>query len=299
LDSYYRALLAETMVKVNERSLTRKQEVYDLLDRNFKAGSGAKAQSLAALADVKMQNTELITARQNAAAVKMMLNAMIGRPVAEEMVLDTAATLTSVADAAVPSDADAIAEALRNRGDLESLDYFRKANEGGVKIYKAMYLPTIAASGSVGIGGTDLKDMVDWDKRNWSIGAVMSWQFFDGFANSAKAAQYQSDVNKLDLAKSTIAKMLEIEIRSAIQECAAADTNINASQEAFAAASESYDLTSSNFAQGSGQLVDLQQSEERLRLAEMGKLSARYRYMKSRAALQVAMGKDIIKLEDK
>jgi outer membrane protein TolC len=84
-----------------------------------------------------------------------------------------------------------------------------------------------------------------------------------------------------------------------LTECTAADGNLNASREIFAAVQEAYDLTNENFKQGSGQFAELQLAEERLRQGEMGIMNARYRQMRSRAALLVAMGRPIIAMEGK
>ncbi len=74
---------------------------------------------------------------------------------------------------------------------------------------------------------------------------------------------------------------------------------LSASREIFAAVQEVYDLTNENFKQGSGQFAELQLAEERLRQGEMGIMNARYRQMRSRAALLVAMGHPIIAMEGK
>jgi outer membrane protein len=299
LDVFYRTLLAQMAAGISEHSLSRKQDLCAFLDGNFKLGSGSKAQLLAAIADASTQKADLITARQNVRSAKMNLNSFIGRPITDDFELDTSAAVPISVKEGIPAESDAVGAALKNRGDMESIEYFKKANIGGAKLYRAMYLPNIAATGSLGISGRALEDMIDWDNHNWSLGVAMQWSFFDGFANSAKAAQYQSDADKLAILQNSLTKMLEIEVRAAVQECAAADTNIVASQDAYAAAKESYELMNGNFKQGSGQLTDLQQSEERLRQAEMGLINARYRLTKSRAALQVAMGNDIVKLEDR
>jgi outer membrane protein TolC len=128
------------------------------------------------------------------------------------------------------------------------------------------------------------------------LGLGLSWTLFDGFANSAKAAQYVSDANKMDLAYHTLTNLIEIEIRSDIKDCSAADSNYVASQVMFNAAKESYELTNSNFKQGSGQFADLQLSDETLRQAELGLVNAKYRQIRSRAALMIAMGQDIVQL---
>jgi HAE1 family hydrophobic/amphiphilic exporter-1 len=298
LDTYYRALLAQMTVQVDERSMARKQELSDFLDRNFKMGSGSKARLLSALADVKSQWADNITARQNARAAMMYLNALIGRPIADTLQLDTASTPAALQAATLPSEQDAVQSALGRRGDLRAFEYLAKANAGGAHIYRAMYLPSIAAQGSLGFSGTDLPNLFDWDKYgNWTIGVGLQWAFFDGFANSAKAAQFRSDARKMQILHDSFSRLIEIEARTALQECAAADSNLTASQQALAAAQESYDLTNSDFKQGSGQFADLQLAEERLRQAELGRLNARYRSARSRAALLVAMGNDLVALE--
>jgi outer membrane protein TolC len=65
----------------------------------------------------------------------------------------------------------------------------------------------------------------------------------------------------------------------------------------FSAAREAYDLTYDNFKQGSGQLADLQRVDDQLQLAELGLINARYRQIRSRAALLVAMGQNIITID--
>ncbi|MDD5673886.1 MAG: TolC family protein [Chitinivibrionales bacterium] len=299
LDVYYRTLLSEMAFKISERSLARKKELYDFLDRNFKAGSGNKAQVLAALADLKNQWSDMITSRQTVGAAKMNLSSLLGRSLTDSIELDTAATMPEMLTVPMPATQDAVKSALVQRGDLGALAYLEKANFGGAKIYNAMYLPSIAATGSFGTQGTKPEDLYNWDSRTWTVGIGLQWTLFDGFSNSASARQYQSDGRKLEIVHDAFSKMIEIEVRTCLAECTAADSNQTAAQEALAAATESYALTNNNFKQGSGQLADLQLAEERLHQAEMGGMNAHYRLIRSRAALQVAMGNDIVKLEDK
>lgn len=297
LDAFYRVVLADMTVAVSHHSLTRKTELFEFLDRNFKLGSGAKAQVLMTQSDVKGASSEIITAQQNANAAHMMLNALMGLSLTEAVQLDTSLQ-PSIMNQPLPASEDAVRSALERRGDLCALDYFAKANAGGVKILRATYLPDLSATGLFSVGGDSLKHLVDWDKRSWSVGVGMTWIMFDGLQVRSLMQQYRSDVRKLELAQKAVSKMIEIEILTAISECAAADSNLIATQEMLAAATESYELTNENFKQGSGLFSDLQNAEERLRQAETGTVNARYRVLRSRAALQVAQGKDIITLEE-
>ena len=68
------------------------------------------------------------------------------------------------------------------------------------------------------------------------------------------------------------------------------------SKEAYEAALESYNLTNDNFKLGSGVFSDLKFADEALQKAEVGLIQARFNQMRSRAALLIAMGREIISL---
>jgi outer membrane protein len=294
-DAFTQALLAERAKAVSEQSLARKKERYDFLERNFRLGSGSKAQVLALKADVAGQITAVLIAQRDAQTAHMYLNALMGRPVVDSSEFDTTTGQSALLTSPEGQMHEAVAAALANRADVKSLDLLKKSTEGGVKILRAMYYPSIAGFGSLGYSKYESESMfkMDW-KTNWTLGVGMQWTFFDGFAYNAKAAQYASDARKLEIARNELAKYIEIEVRTAIAECSAADSNLTAAKEMYEAAKEGYDLTNSNFKQGSGQFADLELADEQLMQAELGLVNARYRQLRSRAALQVAMGNDIV-----
>jgi outer membrane protein TolC len=298
LDAYYRVVLSAMAMDIAQRSLGRKQELNDFLERNFKLGSGSRAQILATSADFKSQLVAINKAQQDLLSARMMLNILMGRNPEDSVTLDTSLTIAHLTAMPLPAKDDAVHMAVDRRGDLHSLEYLARATYGGARIYNAMYLPSIAGIGSIGTAGTKPKDIIDWDNRNWMVGLGLSWTLFDGFANTARAREYSSDAHKLEIAHDAVVKMIETEVAAALLECAGADSNLVAAREILAASAESYDLTNDNFKQGSGQFADLQLSEERLRQAEMGDVSARYRFLRSRAALLVVTGQDIVAMEE-
>jgi outer membrane protein len=294
VDAFYRVILADISLDIAKRSLARKNELYEFLDRNFKLGSGNKAQILATKADLKGQVPLVFKAKEDLVNARMGLNMLMGRSLYDPVDLDTLAGIRGLLTIPIPGEKEAVKTALASREDIRTIDFLAEATSGGAKIYNSMYLPSIAANGSIGTVGTTPQAMADWDNRSWTVGIGLQWNLFDGFANNALSRQYRSDARKLELARDATAKMIEIEVATALIECTAADSNEAAMEEVLAAARESYNLTSDNFKQGSGQFADLQLAEERLRQAELGLTGARYRLLRSRAAILVAMGKDIV-----
>ncbi len=298
LDAFYRVVLSDISLDIAKRSFNRKKDLYDFLDRNFKLGSGSKAQILATKADLMGQIPTIYKAQEDLLNARMGLNMLMGRPLTDSVRLDTATGVQGLLSIAIPQQKEALRKALNEREDLRTIDFLAEANKGGAKLYNAMYLPSIAATGSFGTVGTEPKDITDWNNKNWSVGVGLQWTLFDGFANNALSRQYRSDARKLEIARSAISKTVEIEVSVALIECTAADSNLTATEGVLAAARESYSLTEDNFKQGSGQFADLQLAEERLRQAEMGIVNAQYRQLRSRAALLVAMGKDIVTINE-
>jgi outer membrane protein len=298
LDAFYRVVLADIALSIAKRSQARKSELYDHLERNFSLGSGTKAQVLAAKAEQKGQVPAIIKAQEDLLGACMSLAMLMGRPLEDSIELDTASGARELLTIAIPPRQEAVRKAQVQREDLRMFDFLAAVNKGGAKIYRSMYLPNIVATGSLGTVGTKPDDLGDWKNKNATVGIGLQWQLFDGFADRSVACQYRSDARKLELARSAVAKAIVIEVSAAHFECAAADSNLAATEEMLTAAQESYKLTNDNFKQGSGQFADLQLAEERLRQAEMGITGANYRQVRSRAALLVAMGKNIINLEE-
>jgi outer membrane protein len=299
LDLYYGLYLAEMALSVQQGSVERLQDQSEYLTRNFSLGSGSKAQILSTNADLEKLKSDIMVSKQSLKTLKKRLGMMIGKMYADTIELDTAGALARSFVPALPSFDDAIKTALENRDDLKSLDYLRKANDGGVKIFKAMYYPSIVAQAKVGTGGKEFGNLFDPDYRNWQVGVGLQWTMFDGFANNAKAQQYQSDSRKLSITRTMLLKALNIEIDAALTSCVTADSAVVASEAALAAMKEVYQLTYDNFKQGSGQFTELQLAEERLRQYEFAIVSAKCTKIRNRAVLLVAMGKTIIPVEGK
>jgi HAE1 family hydrophobic/amphiphilic exporter-1 len=295
-DAFSNAVVAAKMGTIAESAVARKKEVNAFQERNFELGSGSKSQILAVKADVARQNAAAIIARRDAFTARMNLNMFMGESLTDSTPLDTLRIPASLLGTPPPPADEAIKFAIAHRTDLKALRLISDANKNGAKIYRANYLPSIAAVGSAGWSKFQTNSSIFNipSTFNWTVGVGAQWTLFDGFSNSAKAAQYLSDAEKLDIAYGQAAKGIEIEIRSAIAECSAADSNYAASEESFHSAQESYDLTNSDFKQGSGKFADLLLADETLQQAELGLTNAKYRRLRSRAALRVAMGNDIV-----
>jgi outer membrane protein TolC len=299
-DAFFRLHLAEMTLEAARQSLERKKSLHEFLAGNFSNGSGSKAQVLQTKAEITAQQATIIAAHRDAELTRMNLNRLSGRPLVDTAALDISVLPARISGRTIPDVTDAVRTAIQNRQDIKSIRFLAESNRGGARIMRTMYYPTIGANGSLGYSRLDSdREMFKNDGTpSWMLGVGVQWTLFDGFANSARSAEYLSDARKLDAFASTMERMVEMEVRGAIIECAAADSNSAAIAEMYSAVRESYQLTKVEFEQGSGRLVELQQAEELLQETELAMASAHYRVVRSYAALLVAMGENIVEMED-
>jgi len=162
-----------------------------------------------------------------------------------------------------------------------------------------LHRPSLGVSGKVGIMAYDNNEqLTDWEhNKDWSVGIGLNWNIFDGLSTVSKAHQFDSDARTVGLTERQAEKYARIEIETAFHERDASDSAFAAAQDAWSAASEALELMTQDFRTGKGQVMDLLQAEEGLRNAELGLVASRYQLIRSRAALHISLGLDLMKQE--
>jgi outer membrane protein TolC len=296
LDAFYAVVITEARLKVIAASLERQNKTFGFLESNFKRGAGSRSTLLLTSASLKALEPERIRAERDADAARMSLNRLLGRPEREPLVLDTASVAS--AEGAAVGDIEKIVD---NRPDIQALSLQKETTKGMATAYRMQYLPALGLSGKVGIMAFELDEqLTDFDNNlEWQVGIGLTWPLFDGFTNSSKARQFDSDARTLAINERRARSYARIEIESAQREAEAADTAFTAAKQARDASAEALELISQDFRAGSGNVTDLLSAEEGLRAAESGLLAARYQKARAKAALRVALGMNLTEGEIK
>jgi len=297
LDAYYAVVNSRARLQTLEASVKRAHETQAFLESNFKMGSGVRSNVLRALTALKALEPERIRAGRDAQAATMALNRILGRDVDAPLELDTTVHLDFPVMAAAP-DSQTIHSVLEDRSDLKSLELNKQSLMGQAKYLRMQYLPALGAQAKYGITAYELSQLGDIkNNHEWQIGVGLRWPLFDGFSFSAKAKQIESEARSLDLTARQMRKFTQVEIESAYREYQAADSAQVAAEQAVSAAQEAQAMMSEEFRAGKGVLTDLLGVEQSLREASLGVLGARYASVRSKAALRLALGKDLINEE--
>jgi HAE1 family hydrophobic/amphiphilic exporter-1 len=295
LDAFYAVLTTQARLEVINASLRRQSRTVGFLTSNFQMGSGTRSAVLLAVSSLKALEPDRIRAERDADAARMGLNRLLGRPVDDSLALDTTAALEAPAPTVNASESG-ITSILDQRPDLTSMRLQTEALHGYARGYRMQYLPSLGAQGKWGITAFDVDhQLIDFKNNlNWAIGLGLQWTLFDGFVNSSRAHEFDADARSMELSERQARAYARIEIKSALRDAAAADTAYDAALQSRDAAAEADSLITNDFRSGKGQITDLLTAEEGLRNAEFGMLNARYRKVRAKAALRVALGMDLI-----
>jgi multidrug efflux system outer membrane protein len=77
------------------------------------------------------------------------------------------------------------AELLLRRPDLAEADRLAAAQSAAIGMTKASFLPTVRLTGAAGVESVELKDLLSWDSRLWSVGPSVSLPVFKTKSNQA------------------------------------------------------------------------------------------------------------------
>ena len=298
------AVLSSRRVTTIERSIERQREMVAMLERNFGAGSGMKAQVLLARSQMLRLQPELLAARRDAIATRSMLNRTLGRPSDDATPLDTTG-LPELEAVVPPTRQELLTQAMEKRNDLRTMKEVLGLQKDLISIYRANYLPNIFLSGKVGVisSHTDADEAFKGagkvrDNYEWQAGVGMQWNLFDGFEQSAKAGQTKAAVHALQIRQNDLHRMVEVEVDQALLDRQAADSALTAATEALEGATEARKLYGNSFRQGSGALSDVLSAEENLRLSEFGLVSAQLERTRAAAMIALVRGQDLINLPE-
>lgn len=297
LDAYYAVVTTRARLQTLNASVKRYSETVAFLESNFRMGSGIRANVLRAITALKAQEPERLRAERDAEAASMSLNRLLGRDLDAPLELDTVTALSM--DPVVEAlDAKSLEAAIGNRPDIRNMSFARRSLEGRARYIKMLYLPSLGATGKIGVTAYDTDQLLDFDKnKEWQVGVGLNWALFDGFANLSRSQQIQSNVRSLELNERLARKMALVEIESAFRDYRAADTALAAAEQAVGAAREAQAMVSEDFRAGKGAITDLLETEDVLRQTEFGVLAARHQRVRSQAALRLALGKGLINEE--
>lgn len=188
-----------------------------------------------------------------------------------------------------------VAEALKNRTEVDLLNIAVKAVQAQIALAKADLLPALSAHASVGEKNGYVPDL-DKLQFNWVVGGQLQVPIFDGRRSHFHTRELESRIDSLQIILTDVKDHMRTEVLKAIADVKSAYQNFTAAKTNVGLASESRRIANLQYEAGVIPNLDLLDAEDKFIQAKFAQLQSEFRYTLSRYALMRVTGFDFTEL---
>lgn len=283
--AYVRAARADAQLSARVADSVLAEDLLRIAREQLSAGVGVALDVTRAQSQLAGIRAQLIAVRNDRGRTRLELLRVLALP------LDTRLTLSDSLpslrlDEPVPDEDAAIAQALRARADLRSIDAQLKAVDRQVSAVRAERLPTVAAFGDYGAIGKNGGSMLG--TYNW--GVQLSLPLFDGFRREGRVEEQTALHREIDVRRRDLREQASVEVRTALLDLASAREAVSAAQERVRLAEQEVAQASERFRAGVAGNADVFTASISLNGARTQVVDALASFQTARIALARAEG---------
>jgi outer membrane protein len=305
---YLQILYYNEMVKTTENQLKSTELQSARLKKLVDAGALAQGDFYTLEAQRALENSQVVSARNNLDLAHLTLVQMLDLPTTEGFSIESPDLELGLQPNLGVTAEQIYAFALETQPSIKSAESRVKSSEIGLYMAQGGQSPSLQLQGSLGTGFSGANKLFDTlsykystkpfgdqlkDNFNKSVSLNLNIPIFNGWAvrTSISRAQinventrYNLELSKLDLCKT---------IQQAYADAKAALNNYEASITGVNAARESYRYAEQKFTVGSLNSVDFNNSKKDLEKAESDQIRAKYEFIFKNTVLDFYMGKPL------
>jgi outer membrane protein len=283
--AYVRAARADAQLGARIADSTLAAELLGIARDQLAAGVGIALDVTRAQAQLATARAQLIGARNERNRARLELNRALGVPPSQEVLLaDSLATLATATR--LPSEQDAIDEALRDRADLKSAGEATRAAERQIEALRAERLPTLGLFVDQGENGKATQHLIP----TYTWGISLSVPIFDGFRREGRIDEQRAVIRELGVRRRDLADQAATDVRGALLDLASAREQLAAQEERLALANQELAQARDRFTAGVAGNADVITASIALNAARTQLVDARAAYQGARLALARAQG---------
>jgi outer membrane protein TolC len=187
-----------------------------------------------------------------------------------------------------PADGDPIVqEALRTHPQLRQATVHLELADNGRRTARAALLPTVGVQGGWEFNGTTLGAQ----QSSWVIGAEVRMNLFRGFADTARLAEANHAHVRATAEYEGVQRRIEVDVRGALAQLAAARAREDAGRAALMQARESQRIIRDRYDGGLATVTDVLRAAEATLDAESRATAAEMDVILKTVALERALGR--------
>ncbi len=281
--SYMGVLLAQEQLKVVNKTLKTARAHYNMVRSRFRSGLVVKSDLLRAEVRIAELEQERLQAHSQVEVARAALNAAMGTEIDRSFHLITPLEQRTEAPGSLET---WITRSLKNRPDLQQMQFIEMMSEEEVKKAKAAHLPGLYLSGSYEINSEDFSETAN----NYTLGAVMRFNLFSGFGLQSKVDEAIANLRQTKAMARQLKLGIGVETRRAFFMAQSAYQRIEVAQAAVTQAEEGLRIVRNRYESGLFTIVNLLDAEVALQQARTNHLRSLHDLEVAMAQLNLAAG---------
>jgi outer membrane protein len=182
-------------------------------------------------------------------------------------------------------------EALSRSPSVQAAEAAYRSAQAAVGTAKAAYWPSLTLSGSTSLTGTRSNDFTMLNQRNLSLG--FNWQLFNRFTREQSIANQQIAVDNADAAVLDARRSVVASLTARLADLDAARLRIDITQRSVEASQEDLRVQQERYRLGVSTILDVLLTTESLTQAEVDAVTARFDYLRAKAAIEALIGRPL------
>ncbi|MBX3171975.1 MAG: TolC family protein [Candidatus Eremiobacteraeota bacterium] len=289
--AYSRLQLARQAIEVAELSLQSRRRLLQDLNLREKAGASAKFEVLLAEVARAQDQQRLVLAQQQSQLAQSQLQVLLGWPRARPV---ETLPLPEGAQVPLPTPEQALETALKQRAELQAMNYAVQAAEARVHLEESQSNPTLGLQTRY-----DQRNATTFQTSNqWSVGLEMRWPLFDGGLARARSRQAEAVVSQLRAGRRELERQIRLEVEEALVRCGSAFENLEVARHNLTSAGEAARLGELRFRAGVSTHQEVLDAQAHLREARQSLFEAQQSLREADWQLQLALGLMIFRTAD-
>jgi len=282
--------LGKTLQEVerqNARSVPSRLLVRLLFLAIVAAGSATRSDSLRSLVGLGNAQLQLLNVQAQLAAAEANLGRLVGETERVQALDDSSfyETVRELDEAALRQ------EAVGRSPQVQAAEASARAAEAGLRASRSSYYPSLSLSGSYSLNGRAGDDFSLLSQNQLSL--RVNWPLFNGFSReqgvvvqtvAAENARAQLGESRRLIVANLTARLAELET---------AGLRIEITERSVLAAQEDLRVQQERYRLGASTILDVVTTQEALTQAEVDAVTARFDYLRAKAAIEALIGRPL------
>lgn len=290
IDLYYKTKLASEVAEIQHEALNFAHLYYQQVQNMFREGLVSEYDKLRADLEVKKLEPEVLEADKNARLARESFANHLNLD-DKDIVLTDEIVLPEMEIIELEK---AIAEALKNRRELELSQIGVEVNKVTLRYEKGNFLPNIGLTADYTYFGSDEEKIEedDWGS-SYSIGLGFSMPLFTGFSNSAKIKKARHSLKQAELDHLTLQEMIELDVRNSYWQWQADLEKVQTQKSNVELAAKGLEIANARYENQVSNQLEVIDAQLQLKAAKLNFMNAKYSALISYQKLLKAMGREL------